>query len=72
MKIFSELFRVLQRTGRSLLKEYMTFDEALTEALLERENQIWESTKHNYAKPELTFEEYMKQFESKINEGEGE
>lgn len=50
----------------------MTFDEALTEALLERENRIWESTKHNYAKSELTFEEYMKQFESKINEGEGE
>ncbi len=59
------------KSGAILLKNYMTFDEALTEALIERERLIWENSKHEYSKPPLSFDEFMKKYEFKIkNDGD--
>ena len=48
------------------MKEYMTFDEALTEVLYERERILYESAVNNseLSSPNMGFDEFMEKLKS--------
>ena len=48
------------------MKEYMTFDEALTEVLYERERILYESAVNNseLSSPPMSFDDFMKKIKT--------
>lgn len=54
------------KNGAIFLKDYMTFDEALTEVLYERERILYESAVNNseLSPPPMSFDEFMEKLKS--------